>query len=129
MDAKEFALQCVGTVRNVTIFKGSRLHDYVIMGAQGPFTVIQNSGANAYHLIMEDIMTNRKPGQPTRFAIMDTSGNLPFIKICQARDKRVTIETKENDVIKLKASDGEVVVEIRVTGYAPRVDIVSICEG
>ncbi|KAL9950615.1 hypothetical protein ACROYT_G043138 [Oculina patagonica] len=122
-----FALRCVGNVRNVTIFKGSRLHDSVTMGAQGPFTVIQNSGANEYTLNMVDIMTNRKPGQPIRFEIMDTSGNLPYIKICQSRDKRVTIENKENDVIKLKASDGEVVVEIRVTGYAPDVDIGSMC--
>ncbi|KAL9950616.1 hypothetical protein ACROYT_G043139 [Oculina patagonica] len=117
----------VGATNNANKHQQKSLHDAVIMGAQGPFTVIQNRGANDYILNMVDIMTSRTPGQPIRFEIMDTSGNLPFIRICQSRHKRVTIETKENDVIKLKASDGEVVVEIRVTGYAPDVDIRSEC--
>ena len=54
---------------------------------------------------------------------MDVSGNRPIINIRQDPSNRVTHETNENDVIKLKASDDEVVVEIRVTGYATDVDI------
>ena len=63
-------------------------------------------------------------GKPTRFEIMDTSGNRPLIKIRQSRQNPVTHETNENDVVKLKTSNDEVVVEIRVTGYVTDVDIV-----
>ena len=63
-------------------------------------------------------------GKPTRFEIMDTSSNRPLIKIRQSRQNPVTHETNENDVIKLKTSNDEVVVEIRVTGYVTDVDIV-----
>ena len=61
---------------------------------------------------------------PTRFDVMDISGNFPLLKIRQSRGNRVTSEVKENETIKLKRSDGGVVVEIRVTGYtATKVDI------
>ncbi|KAJ7386526.1 hypothetical protein OS493_008662 [Desmophyllum pertusum] len=72
--------RCVGHVKHVTIFKGSRLHDTVVIGARGPFTVIQNTGANDYIFHMPDILAGKTPGQPTRFEIMDISGNRPFIK-------------------------------------------------
>ena len=62
-------------------------------------------------------------GKPTRFEIMDTSGNRPLIKIRQSQPSPVTHEINENDVIKLKTSDDKVVVEIRVTGYVTDVDI------
>ena len=62
-------------------------------------------------------------GQPSRFEIMDTSGNVPLIKLQQDSGNPVTHEANENDVIKLKTSNSEVVVEIRVTGYATDVDI------
>ncbi|KAK2563041.1 hypothetical protein P5673_014050 [Acropora cervicornis] len=39
--------RCVGSVKAVTIFKGSRLHDKVVLGSKGPYTVIQNRGANS----------------------------------------------------------------------------------
>ena len=61
-------------------------------------------------------------GKATRFEIMDISGNRPLIKLLQA-DQRVTYEANESDVIKLKTSDDEVVVEIRVMGYETEVDI------
>lgn len=61
---------------------------------------------------------------PTRFDIMDVSGNCPLLKIRQSSGNRVTPEVKENKTIKLKRSDGEVVVEIRVTGYTTtKIDI------
>ena len=62
--------------------------------------------------------------KPIRFEIMDTSGNRPLIKIKQSSGNRVTSEVNENDVIKLKTSSDEVVVEIKVTGYVTKVDII-----
>ena len=62
-------------------------------------------------------------GTPTRFEIMDISGNRPLIKIRQG-DQRVTYEVNDSDVIKLKTRDGDVVVEIRITGYVTEVDII-----
>ena len=32
----------------------------VVMGFKGPFTVIQNSGANQYHIDMTEIIRGRK---------------------------------------------------------------------
>lgn len=61
--------------------------------------------------------------KPVRFEVMDTSGNRPIIKIRQSGGNRVTHEVNDNDVIKLKTGN-EVVVEIKVTGYVTKVDII-----
>lgn len=62
--------------------------------------------------------------KPVRFEVMDTSGNRPIIKIRQSPGNRVTHEVNDNDVIKLKTGNDEVVVEIKVTGYVTQVDII-----
>ena len=41
----------------------SRLHDTVIMGGKGPFTVIQNSGANEYIIDVPDILAGWPAGR------------------------------------------------------------------
>ena len=64
-------------------------------------------------------------GTPVLFRIMDTSGNRPFIKIRQHPSTGVTHEAQENDFIKLKASDGTVLVQIHVTGYETSADVVN----
>ena len=63
-------------------------------------------------------------GEPIRFRIFDTRGNRPFIKIRQDPNKRVTHEAANNN-LKLKASDGSVLVEIQVTAYETDVDEVN----
>ena len=40
----------------------SRLHDTVVMGSKGPFTVIQNKGANIYEINMPDILGDSTAG-------------------------------------------------------------------
>ena len=40
----------------------SRLHDTVVIGGKGPFTIIQNTGANEYVFNMADILAERTAG-------------------------------------------------------------------
>ena len=55
---------------------------------------------------------------------MDTSGNRPIIKIRQAANMKVIAEVHDDDVIKLKDQSDEVVVDIKVTGFETKVDVI-----
>ena len=57
---------------------------------------------------------------------MDTSGNRPIIKIRQAASMKVTAEVHDDDVIKLKTQRDEVVVDIKVTGFETKVDVILV---
>ena len=61
---------------------------------------------------------------PLYFEITDTSGNRPIIKIRQAANMKVTAEVHDDDVIKLKDQSDEVVVDIKVTGFETKVDVI-----
>ena len=54
---------------------------------------------------------------------MGISGNRSYIYIRQSSANRVSAYINEGDLIKLKTSTGEVVVEIKVTGYVTDVDL------
>ncbi|KAJ7386529.1 hypothetical protein OS493_008665 [Desmophyllum pertusum] len=126
--------RCVGHVKHVTIFKGSRLFMIQLsLEAKGDHILLNHyrkrrKRMNIYVSFicsMDNFSGTRRQGSTkpaSRF--MDVSGKSPdHATIRQDPSNRVTHETNENDVIKLKASDDEVVVEIRVTGYATDVDI------
>lgn len=57
---------------------------------------------------------------------MDTSGNRPIIKIRQAANMKVGAEVHDDDIIKLKDQSDEVVVDIKVTGFETKVDVILV---